>query len=209
MVITYHGLEFFKVQFGSTVVAFNPPAAESMHKSARFGADVVLTSLNQPDFTGGSLLSAGGKEPFIINGPGEYEVSDVFIRGFPSISNYGGTEQINTIYLVTLEEMSICFLGALGSRELEPKTAEALDDIDILFVPIGGEGVLDPSDAYKFAVKLEPAIIIPMHYEDGNGALKSFLKEEGSEAVKPVDKLTIKRKDISHDNSIIQVLSKS
>ena len=51
--------------------------------------------------------------------------------------------------------------------------------VDILFVPIGGDGVLDPAQAYKLAVSLEPKLIIQMHYGDvgDKNALKTFLKE--------------------------------
>ena len=61
MVITYYGLQFFRIQFGDTVVAFDPPAKDSDHKSARFGADVSLSSLKDKDFNGGELLSGGDK----------------------------------------------------------------------------------------------------------------------------------------------------
>jgi hypothetical protein len=49
--------------------------------------------------------------------------------------------------------------------------------------------------ASKLATKLEAKLNIPMHYD--KDALKLFLKEEGVEGQKPVDKLTIKRKEVS------------
>src|SRR3989344_4368633 len=109
MIITYHGVDFFKVTFGDTVLAVNPTSKDSKFKGTRFGSDITLISLNSPEHNGADVTSRGDKESFLIQGPGEYEVSGVFIKGFLSKSNYGGSEKINTIYTVSLEGMHICF----------------------------------------------------------------------------------------------------
>ena len=214
MIITYLGGEFFKVQFGDTTLAFNPISSESKLKGSRFGADIVLSTTHHVDFNGVDQVGRGDKQPFVIEGPGEYEVGGVFIKGLPSESKYGakenGRDLINTIYTVSLENMNICFLGAINNTELKTETIEALDEIDILFVPIGGEGVLDPAKAYKLAVSLQPKIIIPMHYDDigTKDALKVFLKEAG-ENPKPEAKLTLKKKDLEGKEGDIIVLDSS
>ncbi len=210
MIITYFGGEFFKVQFGDTTLAFNPISKESQLKSSRFGADIVLKTAHHGDFNGIDQVTHGDKKPFVVGGPGEYEVGGVFIKGLPSESHYGGSHLINTIYTVSLENMNICFLGALDTPELKAETIEALDEIDILFVPIGGEGVLEPAKAYKLAVSLEPKIIIPMHYGDVgvSDALKVFLKEAG-ENPESLPKLTLKKKDLEGKEGDVIVLDSS
>jgi hypothetical protein len=207
MIITYHGLEFVKLQMGDTVLAFNPPSKDSKHKKTSFGADIALMSLNHPDFNGVGSLSRGEKNPFIISGPGEYEIGGIFIKGMPSVSHLDGKELINTIYYLSVDSMNICFLGALSDPTLNSETVSALDEIDILFVPIGGDGVLTPAEAYKVAVSLEPKIIIPIHFEDGDKSIKTFLKEGGSEKSEVLDKLTIKRKDLEGKEGEVVVLS--
>jgi len=214
MIITYGGLESFKVQFGDTVLAFNPISKESKHKAASFGADIVFVSTQDADFNGVESMSRGDKIPFLVDGPGEYEVKGVFIKGVPSKSLYGGEEKVNTIFMATLEGMNLCFLGALGSKDVVNDAREELKDIDILFVPIGGEGVLNAAEAYKFALSLEPKIMIPMHFATPGGiqtgvgdkdALKTFLKEGGGTG-EVLDKLTIKKKDIEGKEGEIVVL---
>ncbi len=219
MIITYQGVEFFKVQFGDITLAFNPISKESKFKTTRFFADIALVSLNNKDMNGAENLSYNGKEPIVISGPGEYEAKNVFIKGFASKSNYGltgqgGKDKINTIYSVTLENINICFLGALSDINLSSDVKESLGDVDILFLPIGGEGVIDSAQAEKLSVEIEPKIIIPMHYGlSGQGevgakdALKKYLKEAGEESVKPTDKLTIKRKDLEGREGDVVVLS--
>ncbi len=204
MIISYQGVQSFKVQFGNTVLAFDPVSKSSKFKTGSFGADIALISLNHPDMNGASQASRGDKEAFVIKGPGEYEIQGVIIKGLPSTSQYGGDKKNNTIYTVNLENMNLCFLGALGDANIPNETKEAIDGVDVLFVPIGGEGVLNASEAYKFAVSLEPSIIIPMNFDAKS--LKAFIKEGGDESVKPMEKLTIKKKDLEGKEGEIVVL---
>ena len=205
MVITYHGGQCFKVSFGSTTIVFDPISKKSKLSGVRFGADVAFISLNHPDFNGGAEMSLGSKDPFVIQGPGEYEVGDVTARGYGVQTTYENVPRYNTIYQVTLEGINIVFLGALGSDVIDSRILGELDDIDILFIPIGGGDVLDVPAASKLATKFEAKCIIPMHYDDS--ALKAFFKEEGIDPVKPVEKLTVKKKDLAEMEGEIVVLS--
>lgn len=204
MVITYHGGQCFKVSFGNTTLVFDPISKKSKLGSVKFGADVAFVSLNHPDFNGGEEMAFGAKEPFVVQGPGEYEVGDVTARGYGTQTTYEGVARFNTIYQVSLEGINLVFLGALGSEAIDPKILGELGDIDILFVPIGGGDVLDVPAASKLATKLEARCIIPMHYTDV--ALKAFFKEEGIDPIKPVEKLTIKKKDLAEMESEVVVL---
>jgi L-ascorbate metabolism protein UlaG (beta-lactamase superfamily) len=208
MIISYHGAECVKVTHGDATLAFNPVSKQSKLKSASFGADIVFVSLNHPDMNGIEQATRGDKQPFAVVGPGEYEVRDIFARGFGTRSQYGGSEKINTSYLVTLEGMNICYLGAVGEAKLPTSLIEAIDTIDILFVPIGGDGVLTPAQAHELSVGLEAKVVIPIHYGEigEKDALKKFLKEEGS-SVKPVEKLTIKKKDLEGKEGDVVILT--
>ncbi len=212
MIITYHGGECFKVSQGDLTLAFNPPSKESKLKVSKFGADIVLVSLNNPDFNGVDTASLGDKVPFVVNGPGEYDVKSVTIRGYLSPSQYDKAQPINTIYSVIVEGVHICFLGALGGDDLPIEAKQELDQIDVLITPIGGDGVFDYATAYKRAVQLEPKVVIPMHFGMTSGnkdALKLFLKEAAAEATQPIDKFVFKRKDIEGKEGEIVVLQNS
>lgn len=204
MVITHHGGQCFKVSFGDTTLAFDPISKKSKLSPVKFGSDVAFISMHHPDFDGAEQVAHGNKQPFVIDGPGEYEVGDVTARGYGVSTMYDKKEHYNTIYQVRLEDMNLVFLGALGSSEIDPKILSELGDIDILFVPIGGGDVLDVPQAAKLATKLEAKLVIPMHYDAKS--LQAFLKEESAEGVKPVDKLTIKRKDIADMTGEVVVL---
>lgn len=208
MIITFQGVEGVKIQHADTVVAFNPASKKSKFSGTSFGADIVLISANHPDLNGSEQASRKDKEAFVINGPGEYEVNNLFIRGFVSRTNYGGQDRINTIYTITIDGIHVAFLGALSDVELSPAAKEELGEADILFVPIGGDGVLNATEAYKTAVKREPCIIIPIHYGlvGEKDALKNFLEEGGQEDLKAIEKLTVKKKDLINKKGEIVVL---
>ena len=204
MVISYLGGECFKISQGELTLAINPPAKGSKLASAKFGADLALVSLDHEDFNGTDNASFGERQPFVIRGAGEYEVKGVAVRGFGVPTTYGKQATINTIYSISLEGMNLCFMGAISSPELPAAAKQDRDDIDILFVPVGGGDVLEHAPAYKLAVQLGPKVIIPMHYDAST--LKAFLKEAGAEATKPEEKLTVKKKDLEGKQGEVVVL---
>ncbi len=211
MIITYDGVESVKVSHGDFTIALNPISKESKHKLSSFGSDLVLITANHPDLNGSDTATRQGKEPFVIKGPGEYEVRGVFVRGFSSKTVYGGVERFNTVYTFELDGIRVAYLGAISDKDLGTKAKEEMGDIDILFVPIGGDEVLNPEDAYKMALKREPKIIIPIHYGavGDKDALKTFLKEADASNTAPIDKLTIKKKDLVDKQGEVVVLSSS
>jgi L-ascorbate metabolism protein UlaG (beta-lactamase superfamily) len=205
MVITYHGTQFFKIQQGDTMIAINPPA-----KTNRFGTNIGIVSLNDPDFNGTDNLSYGDRKPLIISGPGEYEVGGIFVQGFGVPVVYKEQQKINTVYYITIEKMRLCFLGALGKPVLSEEMEEQMTEVDILFVPIGGGDVLSPADAYKIARSLEASIVIPTHYEkDTDPIVKKFLEEASEKEVKPIEKLTLRKKDVEEKEGEVVILKQS
>jgi L-ascorbate metabolism protein UlaG (beta-lactamase superfamily) len=211
MIITYFGKQFFKLQQGEMVLAFNPVSKNSKTGiTAHFGTDIALITTNHPDYDGVEQLSHGEREPFIVKGPGDYEVKEVFIKGVLTDALIDNKKYINTVYVFSLDSINIVFLGALSQLEFSKESREAINSPDILFVPIGGltaqagKGMLDAKAAAKLASSLEPKLIIPMDYDENT--LKAFLKELGEEKAEAVDKLTLKRKDLEGKEGEVVVL---
>lgn len=202
MIITYHGGAFVKLTAGDTVVALNPIGKDSKLKSSRFGADVAMESLRQADFNGGAELTAGSKTPFVISGPGAYEANDIFIDAVAS-DGPGGT--VNTIYAFTFDNIRVCHLGALANTNLSSSAMEKIGKVDVLFAPAGEDDTLGPKEAEKLLSSLEPSLIIPVLYD--KASLETFAKVVGAKNIAPVDKLTIKRKDLDGKEGELVVLS--
>lgn len=196
MVITYYGLSCFKVDYGELTIAFDPPSKESDLKPPRFESHVVLSSHNHPRHNGLKELSGKKSEtPFLIAGPGEYEVKGLLIYGIPSWhdSERGKKLGPNTIYTLEMEDMKLCHLGDCGETELRPETLQAIGEVDILFLPVGGRDVLEAEAAAKIVNQLEPKIVIPMHFQKAD----DFLEELGEKGLKPEEKLTLKKRDLA------------
>ncbi|MEX2029115.1 MAG: MBL fold metallo-hydrolase [Candidatus Paceibacterota bacterium] len=205
MIITYNGLQFFKIQQGDLVLAINPVNKNSKSGiSAHFGADIALVTTNHPDYNGLEQLIHGERVPFAITGPGDYEVKEIFIKGAMSDSLINNKKYINTIYILLIDKIKIVFLGALSGPEISKETREAINGPDVLFIPVGGGDVLDAKMSAKLASSFEPKIIIPMDYD--NSSLKIFLKEVGEEKTDAVEKLTLKLKDLEGKEGEVVVL---
>lgn len=196
MIVTYYGKQFFKIQLGERTIAYNPIGKDSKEKASRFGADIVLSSLRHPDFNGADQCAYGERQPFVISGPGEYEVGGIFIKGFGTDTVYDKEKKINTVFSVMFEGINLCFLGSLASLDaLSREVKEGLGEIDVLFVPIADGETLSASLAYKIALSLEAKVVIPMDFEHAKGALETFTKESGGNA-ETMDKFTFKKKDL-------------
>lgn len=147
-------------------------------KFPKVAADIVLSTHDHFDHNNveavGAVPAGRQGEPFVIRGPGEYEVSGIKVWAFPTFHDkkQGAERGKNTVYLFEAEGLTLCHLGDLGHL-LEEKTAEEIGNPDILFIPTGGVYTIDHEEAAKVAAQLEPRIIIPMHYKV-SGMTESF-----------------------------------
>jgi len=179
-------------------------------KPPKLQADIVLVTHDHSDHNNVKAVSG---LPFIIKGPGEYDIKGVFIQG---ISGYhdnaqGAQRGSITIYTIETEEVRLCHLSDLGQKELTPIQLDKIGDIDILMIPVGGIYTIDAAEAVKIMAQIEPRIIIPMHYKIPKLKIKldnidKFLKNLGIKKPESLLKLSIKKKDISTEEAKIVVL---
>lgn len=208
MVITYFGKSYFKLTLGDLTIAINPPSKESGVKAPRFGADIALITTNHLSSNGKEQVTLGSTEPFVITGPGSYEVKGISITGGISTVTFPTEkkEYINTVYGFELDNIKCAFLGIISDEStLSSEAKDIARNADIMFVPIGGgknnSAVFDAAHAYKVAVSFDPNIIIPYEYDDD--ALKRFLKEGGQEKNEVQEKATLKRRDLDGKEGFI------
>ena len=186
-------------------------------KLPSLSADILLVTHDHYDHN--NIKDVKGT-PFVIQGTGEYEVKEVFIQGIPSFHDdkegkdlpaQAGRGQ-NTIYMIEAEGMRFCHLGDLGQKQLTDEQLEKIDSVDVLMIPVGGEGyTIDSSGAQRIISQIEPRIVIPMHYALPKNKIKldevsKFLKTMGKNSVTPQDKFTVKASALPKDGMEIIVL---
>jgi len=206
MKILWHGHSFFEIK-GKTkegkevTLVFDPFSEEIGLKPKKVFADILLIS--HPHFDHANKKIVEG-EPFIIEMPGEYEKEGVFIKGIESFHDKkeGKERGLNTIYVITLEDISFCHFGDFGEGEkLRPEILEKVYGVDILALPVGGVYTISGKEAAKIVRQVEPKIAIPMHYKIENLNInisdeKEFLKALGEENPERVKTLKIKKSDL-------------
>ena len=212
MNIQYYGHSCFKLitkphgrNTDNVTVFFDPFSKKIGLKPPHGSADVVFVSHMQHDDHNNIAVFKGN--PVIINTPGEFSVKGINVTGIDSFhdENKGEERGRNTIFVLEAENVKLCFLGDLGA-DLNVKQMEKIGAVDILFIPVGGKYTIDAKKASKLAQKLEPKIIIPMHFKMPNSKIegltdeKEFCSEIGNCPKEKVNKITIKEKDLINKN---------
>jgi len=209
MVINWYGQSCFKIIANALTIVTDPFAKNIGLRPPAFAADIVCVSHQHEDHNN---ISAIGGEPFVVDGPGEYEIKGISILGVESFHDQkqGQERGLNTIYLIESEEIRLCHLGDFGQEKLSDEQLEALGGVDILFVPVGGKTTIDASTAAALVNQLEPKLVVPMHYKlpDLNVELDSadkFLKELGAPSKELVDKITVKKKLLPESTEVVMM----
>ena len=108
-------------------------------------------------------------DPRIIDGPGEYEINNFYITGLGTALTtieQGSSRQINTIYSIKAEGLTLCHIGAL-SQKLTPSQIDSIGQADVLFVPVTPPEDEDNTTIPETITALQPRIVIPIQYTLG------------------------------------------
>lgn len=137
----------------------------------------------QPEF------AVEGREGLTVNGPGEYETENFSIRAAAAQRHIDTPDQPKgaTVIRIATTEVAIAVVGHI-TGDLSEEDLEALGIVDIVIIPVGGNGyTLDAHGAIKLIRQLDPRIVIPVHYDDPalkyevpQAELEPFLKELGA-----------------------------
>ncbi len=200
MTITWLGHSCFRIETKEGSVLIDPFSKEIGLRPPRVKEDILLLTHRHYDHAGVDEVSP---ETFVIDGPGEYERKGIQVRGILSYHDriQGAERGLNTIYVITAEDLTVCHLGDLGQEKLSDEQIDGIGDADILMVPVGGTVTLGPKDAVEVVSQLEPKIVIPMHFKasgvtiEGLESVEKFVKEIGLTPEK-VDKFRIAKKNL-------------
>ncbi len=202
MYISWHGLSCLRVQTKETTLLIDPFSAKTGLTSPRLQADLILFSESDNPQREAAQKTAS----FVLAGPGEYEVHGVSVTGTGVEEQRDGKPHLLTLYTLTAEGVLVGFLGPLG-RTLEAQELEHLQDVDVLFVPVGGNGVMTAKQAMETVSEIEPRMVVPYYYRIPRLTVKldgveAFLKEAGEKHANPETKLRITKKDLPEEEDM-------
>ena len=199
MEISWLGHSCFRLKGKQATVITDPYSPDLGYSLGKLTAQIVTVSHKHP---GHSFVEGIGGKPKPVTGPGEYEISNVLIIGIAASHDKEGGKLRgkNTIYLIEIDDISICHLGDLG-HALTDEQVEELGKVDVLLVPVGGVSTINATTAAEVVRQLEPSIIVPMHYKTQalNRELEpveTFLKEMGAHDITPQAKLSLTKNNL-------------
>lgn len=164
MNITYLGHSSFRIKSGSTIIVTDPYSFSTGLHFPKQEAAIVTISHKHEDHSYKEGIK--NEDCFFVEGPGEYEIKDIMITGIKTFhDNSNGSENgENVIYIFESEGIKVCHLGDLG-HVLDVSKIKELENIDVLFVPVGGVFTIDAAKAREVVKKIDPSFVIPMHYK--------------------------------------------
>lgn len=205
MEITWFGRSCFRLRGRGASVITDPFAPEAGYRLPRMAATLVTVS---HDDEGHNYARIARDNPYVIQGPGEYEVGGVFVIGVATYHDdkQGAERGKNTAYLIEFEELAICHLGDLGHLPTQEQIEE-LNGIDILMLPVGGKEVLSSARAVEVVNLLEPKLVIPMRYRIADmdkemATVTRFLTEMNAREVEPQEALRVTAGQLPEDTRV-------
>lgn len=162
--VLWHGHSCFELQGKSVTVVTDPFKLGFGIPDPRAAADVVLVSHGHRDHN--NVKPVLGKDGEVVESfVGIKDVKGVTVKGVGTFHDdaEGSKRGKNSVYTFRLDGVQFCHLGDLG-HEISRSTVEDIGKVDVLFVPVGGFFTIGPEMATTVCEKLNPKIIIPMHY---------------------------------------------
>ena len=213
MEITWYGHSCFRLRDRDATVVTDPFDKTLGYDLPRVRADIVTVSHDHPHHNNAQAVKGELK---VVDGPGEYEIKSVFINGIATYrSRRGGKgqkdgdggDERNVIFVFEFDGLSVCHLGDLAQVPAQTQV-EALSNVDVLLVPVGGSTSLNAAQAAEIISLIEPYIVIPMQYKTSAISLKldgvqKFLKEMGTPRIEPMDGLKVTKSSLPQETQVV------
>ncbi len=211
--IYWYGQACFKVKGKAASIVIDPfSGAFTGLREPKLDADIVCITHGHEDHNNSSLVGGTVADvvPFVIRGPGEYEIGGVNIVGEDSFHDdlEGSERGKNTIYQIIIDEVNIVHLGDLGQKQLDQTQTETLSGCDVLMIPVGGVYTINSKEAPSIIAQLEPKVIVPMHYKVEGlkfdlAPVEEFLKAMGKENIEKLPKLSVSADKLPDEPQIV------
>lgn len=207
MEITWYGHSCFRMmERGVASIVADPYAPSLGYGEPNLRADIVTVSHDAP---GHSAADSVKRAEHLLDRPGEYEIGGVFITGIMMHDPNAEADDMrrNVAFVYDFDGLTIAHLGDL-SHVPSQQEIEQFGPVNVLLVPVGGGNALNSAQASEVISRIEPSLVVPMHYQTdevnmGLEPLEKFLKEMGVSAVEEQDSLKVTSSSLGDETSIV------
>ena len=139
-------------------ISFDYPAIEGVD------ADLLLVTHEHVDHNG--VEAVGGEPDMLRATAGTHESPLGQVTGIASEHDEAaGTQRgPNTIFVFELDGVRVAHFGDFGQTALRDEQADAIGEVDLLLIPVGGGPTIGADDAAAIVERLAPKWVVPMHY---------------------------------------------
>jgi L-ascorbate metabolism protein UlaG (beta-lactamase superfamily) len=213
MKVKYLGHSAFVITSDDGLRIITDPYARS--SSLTYGeitesADIVTVSHEHFDHCNTAAVRGN---PQVVKGAGRVVVRGIEFNGIASYHDEarGRMRGNNTIFCFDVDGMRVCHLGDLGHL-LDDRQVLEIGNVDILFIPVGGNFTLDARAASQVCNQLKPAVIIPMHYKTEKGipgvaGVEGFIKDKDNVIQLDSSEAEFKREELPPPSRIMVLKS--
>lgn len=203
MELQYFGANCVRITTKKAQLVVDDNLVELALKSATKAGDIAL-------FTG-EHKPAPSEVQIVLDMPGEYEVSDIVVAAIAARGHMDEEgKQTATMFRLQVNDIRVLITGHIYP-ELSDEQLEAIGMVDVMIVPVGGNGyTLDGIGALKVIKKIEPKVIVPTHYADSKikyevpqADLSEALKNMSMEIHETVPKLKLKSSELPENLQVI------
>ncbi|MBQ9145138.1 MAG: MBL fold metallo-hydrolase [Clostridia bacterium] len=160
---------FLLTESTGTAVVTDPYADSVGFQMPAVSAHAVTVSHSHSDHNNVSAVSGS---PVVYSTVGSFEVDGVHISAFRTYHDQqkGALRGDNLVFTYRLDGVDVCHLGDIG-QPCNARICDAVGNVDVLLVPVGGKYTIDAELAKDYVDKLMPSIVIPMHYKTEDSAI--------------------------------------
>jgi L-ascorbate metabolism protein UlaG (beta-lactamase superfamily) len=174
MELQWYGQSAFRLSDGERTVFVDP--FDDMSPMAERGwewtyppiegvtADLVLVTHEHLDHNG---VGAVGGDPVVLRGAGTHESPVGTVVGIAAEHDDAAGTRLgpDTLFAFALGGLRVAHLGDLGQVALRDAQLAALGAVDLLMVPVGGDGAtIAAEEAMAIVEAVGPRFVVPMHY---------------------------------------------
>jgi len=213
--ITYLGHSCVRIRGREGIVLIDPFDRSVGLDIGKPTAHIVTVSHKAPGHNNVAAVKPMKESLFVADGPGEYEVNNILIRGVRTAhaDKDGKKQGHNTVYVVHVDDIAFCHLGDLG-HTLTASQMDEIGAVDVLFAPVGdGSWVMKPDVMSEVISEVEPKMVIPLYNDNPQaslddshlGTLDTFVHQMGLKEFTPVEKLAVSVSSLPRDDEETQI----